>query len=178
MNNRELQEINTYKLKLRPVNESDLELLRKWRNSPKIRKNMLSQSIISTAEQKKWFQKISTQQKNQQAFHFVVEYKDKPIGYANFNYENRQTGLYIGEEKYRGTILAFCLALALLDFVFLQLCETELDAIVLSRNLAAIRFNEKLGYQIVSDKLDIITMHLTKERYLQAKQELEKIIRI
>ncbi len=178
MKNREQQEINAYKLRLRQVTVCDLELLRTWRNSSEIRKNMLSQSIISTAEQKKWFQKISIQQKNQQAFHFVVEYKDKPVGYANFNYENRQTGLYIGEEKYRGTILAFCLALALLDFVFFQLCEKELEAIVLSQNQAAIRFNKKLGYQIVSEIEDIVTMHLTKERYLQGKNELKKIIRI
>ena len=191
------REINAYKLKLRPVMQSDLEQLRQWRNSPEIRKNMLSQTIISTEQQKKWFKTLCLQRENKQeterTFHFVVEYKGRSIGYANFiaadkmiesakdsdtKPENGQTSLYIGETKYRGTILAFCLALALLDFVFLEYGETELDAVVLTHNLAALRFNEKLGYQIQSKEQDIIKMHLTKEHYLQAKQELEKIIRI
>lgn len=183
------KEINAYHLYLRPIKSTDLEQLRNWRNAVDIREKMLSQSIISIEQQKKWFDRLIENDDKKSSIrecHFIVEYKSNPVGYANYKSAqlfshfkgNAQTGLYIGEKKYRGSILAFCLALALLDFVFLELEEQRLDAVVLAHNQAALRFNDKLGYQIVSDKKDLVTMLLTRENYLQARKELKKIIRI
>ncbi|MCW8932297.1 MAG: GNAT family N-acetyltransferase [Gammaproteobacteria bacterium] len=190
MNNiRPFQEINAYRLKLRAITENDLEQLLFWRNSPEIRNNMLSQNIITLEEQKKWFQSIMNEHLDD--FHFIVEYKESLVGYANYKpakniihdsdsqgYEKGQTGLYIGEKKYRGTVLAYCLALALLDFVFLELNEKEIDAVVLEHNQAAIRFNEKLGYKMLSNEEGLTSMNLKRANYFEAKNELLKTIRV
>ena len=170
--------IKAYKIILRNISEDDLEMLRNWRNMPEIRFNMINQDEISIEQQKKWF--ISLSEPNQG--HYVVEYKSQTIGYANYKLNESgiwgETSLYIGEKKYCGTVLAFCLALALLDYVFLQLKVQYMKADVLTHNTAAIRFNEQLGYIHQGESDGLIKMNLTIEDYLSAKKNLRKLIRV
>ncbi len=170
--------ISAYRLTLRPISSSDLELLRQWRNSEPIRLNMVDQRIISPEQQQQWFKSI-----NKGAdYHFIAEYKEKAIGYANFKRGSKaglgETGLYIGDDKYRGTVLAFCLALALLDFIFLELNLSLLEAVILPHNTAALSFNKKLGYQSVGNKYGMVVMELSKMGYLIAKQEIVSSLRL
>ncbi|MCU7834951.1 MAG: GNAT family N-acetyltransferase [gamma proteobacterium symbiont of Taylorina sp.] len=170
--------IKAYKITLREIYEDDLEMLRNWRNMPEIRFNMIDQHEISIEQQKRWFINLTAPNQG----HYVVEYKNQAIGYANYKLnENRiwgETSLYIGEQKYCGTILAFCLALALLDYVFLQLKVQHMKADVLTHNTAAIRFNEQLGYVYIDKSDDLIKMKLSIKDYLNAKNKLTKIIRV
>lgn len=170
--------IQAYKVTLREVCQDDLEMLRNWRNMPEIRFNMINQEVISSEQQQNWFSDLH--ETNQQ--HFVVEYKGQAIGYANFKPDEKgnggQTGLYIGNKKYKGTILAFCLALALLDYVFMELKVNHLEADVFSHNKAALRFNEQLGYSREQERDGLITMKLTIDDYLNAKSALTKLIRV
>lgn len=173
-----MKKIQAYNVTLRGIFKEDLEILRHWRNDPAIRLNMINQDIISAEQQKKWFAGLNETSQ----VHYIVEYKDQPVGYANFkpanNKQSGQTGLYIGEQKYRGTALAFCLALALLDHIFLQLKIHYLTADVLSHNSAALRFNEQLGYVLVQKNNHLLTMQLTLDNYVKAKNELSKLIRV
>ena len=169
--------LNKYRLKLRPVTMHDLELLRQWRNADPVRLNMRDQSFISKVRQRQWFEQI--QQSSD--VHFVAEYKETPIGYANFKKTGTnlaETGLYIGADQYRGTALAFCLALALLDFVFTQPNITMIQAHVLPHNTAAIHFNQKLGYHMVQQQADMIVMQLRHTDYLRAKKDILSVLRL
>jgi len=116
-----MYQISAYNVVLREVCESDIEQLRLWRNLPEIRHNMISSTIISKEQQQQWFDSLA--QKNE--FHFVAHYQNKPIGYAHYKPENNgnngQTSIYVGEEKYRNTIIPFFIVLSLLDFIFIEL---------------------------------------------------------
>ena len=173
-----MKKIEAYNVILRDIHEKDLEMLRNWRNNPQIRLNMINQDEISPEQQKKWFSGLEETSQE----HYIVEYKEQAIGYANFKPDSYgmsgQTGLYIGEKKYRGTVLAFCLALALLDHVFLQLKFQDLKADVLLHNTAALRFNEQLGYIFQQKSNNMVKMKLTIDNYIKAKNELTKLIRV
>jgi len=73
------------------LKEKDIELVREWRNSDKIRKNMLYQEIITPEQQLKWFHSIN----NFNNFYFIVEYKNRKVGLVNIkdiNWEDRSGG--------------------------------------------------------------------------------------
>ena len=103
-----------YQIIMRPVVEDDLDMLRRWRNDPQISQQMISQQEITEEQQLAWFKRIANDAGQR---HFIILYKDAPIGSANIKargightLESAKTiepGLYIAEEKYRNNILAF-----------------------------------------------------------------------
>ncbi|MED1822663.1 MULTISPECIES: UDP-4-amino-4,6-dideoxy-N-acetyl-beta-L-altrosamine N-acetyltransferase [Brevibacillus] len=130
---------------LRKVTESDLATILRWRNSERIRTQMIHQNIISWEEHVKWFKRISVA-KDSQYLVFLID--NLPIGMVNFteiSLENKecQWGFYIGEErspKGSGTtmgILALDHIFHFVDIVYGEVIET---------NIASIRFHEKLGF--------------------------------
>lgn len=146
-------EVAAFNVVLKPVQQADLEQLRLWRNSPEISSQMLDQRDISAEQQHNWFARICADRSQMQ---FVIYYKNQKVGACNLKSptalavaecDSVETGFYLGEAKYRGTILAFFAALALNQYAFEQLTVKTLKAMVKSSNNAALRFNEQLGYQ-------------------------------
>ena len=146
-------EITAFNVLLKPLQLDDLEQIRLWRNSPQVSNQMLDQREISAEQQQSWFERICADQRQMQ---FVIYYKNQQVGACNLKSptaltvtesEAVETGFYLGEAKYRGTILAFFAALALNQYAFEQLGIKQLQAQVKSSNSAALRFNQQLGYQ-------------------------------
>ena len=73
-------ELSGYQVVLHEVTQSDIELIRQWRNDPNVSQYMLSQDIISQKQQLAWFKNIQLDTSQQ---HFVIHYKGIPIGVAN-----------------------------------------------------------------------------------------------
>ena len=67
--------INQYGVTLKRVEEQDIELIRKWRNYPSIRKQMGYQKIITKKRQKEWFRKIN----NKYNYYFCPHQNRKSI---------------------------------------------------------------------------------------------------
>ncbi len=167
---------------LRAIEEQDLEMVRQWRNDPKISQFMLTQHTISIEQQKQWYEHIRDIETQQ---HFVIEYKQQPIGIANIRTlsgdqllgaETIEPGLYIYDDRYRGSFLAFCPALTLNDYCFDTLRCNKIIARVLPNNDAAFRFNAMLGYAEVSRE-ELITMELLKAQYQLSSEKIRKFIR-
>jgi len=172
--------LSGYKVELREVQQQDLELLRLWRNDPKISQFMLSREFISTEQQQAWFNKIQSDPKQQ---HFIIAYKGQEIGSANiqlYSGESLQNaaiiepGLYIYDDKYRGNVLAFAPTLLLNDYCFEQLGVKYLKAVVKSDNLAALNYNQKLGYRILKHG-ELIEISLNYDDYQQASTPLKRL---
>nr|WP_227981295.1 GNAT family protein [Agarivorans sp. B2Z047] len=163
---------------LRDIMPSDLEMLRQWRNDPAIRLNMCNNSEISTKQQLAWYTHISEQTKHK---HFVAEYCNNAIGYVNLKLVNKgvyEAGLYMGEPKYRGSFLSFLMAMAQLDYAFDVLNANVIEAQVLISNQAAIRFNQKLGYQQKGlESGNYVDMKLQASWYTTQRQQLARFIR-
>ena len=72
---------------LRAVEERDLELLLSWRNSERIRANMYTSHLIGEAEHRAWFERLM---REGDAFAFVFEANDVPLGVVNLNHLDRR----------------------------------------------------------------------------------------
>ncbi|MCE2595591.1 GNAT family N-acetyltransferase [Motilimonas cestriensis] len=178
------QAISAYKMVLRDIAADDIETLRQWRNQHDIRSQMLDQQLITVQQQQVWFKGLA-QQKSQQ--HFALEYKGQLVGYANIKSPTKmplqqagqilETGLYLGAAKYRGTFLAFCVALALTDYCFDELKAKQLIATVLPSNQAALNFNQQLGYVIDNQDNEQVSMTLALADYEASKAKLTRFIR-
>lgn len=145
--------IHAYGVTLAPVQQEDLALLREWRNRPDISAQMLDQRPISEAAQLQWFERIKNDTSQQ---HFVIRYKNEPVGTCNLKQPEGQpvigspvleSGFYLADPRFRGSMLAFFPALALNQYCFQTLGCTTLLAHVKPDNLAALRFNQQLGYE-------------------------------
>ncbi len=147
------QTISEFSVELRPLQRQQLEMLRQWRNDPVIAAPMLQQQLISAEMQQQWFAHVQNDKHQAQ---FVIYYKNEAIGACNLKSADGlelsqsatiESGFYLAHPRFRGTLLAFFPALALNQYCFGRLnCKTLLAQVKLS-NSAALRFNEKLGYQ-------------------------------
>lgn len=179
-------ELSGYQVILKEVCEDDIECIRQWRNDPGVSRYMLSQDIISAEQQRTWFNKIQRDDSQQ---HFVIHYKNQAIGVANiracYSGESLKTaraiepGLYIAREKYRNNILAFAPTLVLNDYCFEYLACKQLKAVVKGDNLAALNYNQKLGYQIEKHSespVELIEIRLNKADYQQHTVQLKALL--
>jgi RimJ/RimL family protein N-acetyltransferase len=171
-----------YQVELRAIKEEDLERVRNWRNDPGISGFMLSQSIISPVQQQAWFERI---RKAQDQCHWLIYYKNEPVGAANIKSaqaavplqqaESIEPGLYIADSRYKGNILAFAPSLLIADYCFERLGVNQLKARVKPENQAAIKYNQRLGYDIESTG-ELVTMVLTQQAYTQATQAVKALL--
>lgn len=177
--------IADFNVELKPLKQEDLEQLRLWRNCPDIKKQMLDQTEISTQQQQRWFNRVCIDRRQMQ---FVIYYKNQKVGACNLKSptpsivtkcDSLETGFYLGDAKYRGTILAFFAALALNRYAFEQLGIKFLKSQVKSSNSAALRFNGQLGYQAddVQPSAGMVVMTLTPLAHQDAAAKFASFIR-
>ncbi|MDN4500893.1 GNAT family N-acetyltransferase [Alteromonadaceae bacterium BrNp21-10] len=171
-----------YNVALNPIQQTDLEMIRQWRNSPAVSQFMLSQEDISTEQQQAWFNKLQRDNTQQ---HWLICYKQQPIGCANIKacYQGQQlsnaqaieVGLYIADERYRGNIVAFAPTLLVNDYCFEELATKQLLAVVKNSNQAALNYNEKLGYK-VQQRGELLKLTLTAKDYQQATVTIKQFL--
>ena len=173
------------RLLLRAVEERDLELLLSWRNSERIRANMYTSHLISPAEHRAWFERLS---REPDAFAFLFEADRRPLGVVNLNHldwRNRRChwGFYLGETDAppgSGTRMAY---LALLH-IFEELKLQKVIGEAFPFNSASIAYHRKLGFSqeghfvehVLKDGsyLDILSFALLSHDWPRVKAELEK----
>ncbi|WP_417504409.1 GNAT family N-acetyltransferase [Marinomonas gallaica] len=161
-----------YQIEFRAIEHDDIEQLRQWRNRDDIRLMMVDQSQISQVQQQTWFERLGTQVNRH---HFALWFRDQLIGYANASLDepdSASTGLYIGHEKYRGSMLAICVGVGLSEWCFEQLPISSIDAQVAPYNQAALRFNESLGYRVVEQNENWVFLSKTQHEFEQARERL------
>lgn len=174
--------INHYSVVLEPMTAKHQVLLRAWRNAPEIQENMLSQQDISEEQQQAWYKKV---QQDPCQWHWLVRYKEQYIGATNVRTICRgetvvsahclEPGLYIGEQRYQGNILAFSPTLAMYDYCFATLKVGKFRAVVKSSNSAALNYNQKLGYEVVESG-DLFVLELTEANYKKSTQKLKQFL--
>ena len=174
-------QLSGYNVVLRDISQSDLEQLRDWRNDPDIARQMISQDEITAEQQQAWFMKIQRDPGQQ---HWMIEYKGEPIGSANIkalyardlaDASSIEPGLYIGEARFRGNLIAFAPTLLLNDYCFEVLGAKQLRAVVKRSNQAALKYNEKLGYKLQKDA-ELCELTLTASDYQQATGMLKNLL--
>ena len=109
---------------LRRINHSDLEIVRKWRNQPRVRSQMFRDEIISQLKQVEWFQSID----NANNYYFVILENEIPLGLIFAKNINQKTnegegGIFMGDLSKISSDIPARASLLLLYFCFNKLAS-------------------------------------------------------
>ncbi len=172
-----MSEFNRYGVKIEKLKLKDIEILRSWRNDPKIAKLMLSQNgtHITKEEQLKWFNSIQNQPNS---LYYMAFVDDIAIGYFCFQQINWQDCTAVpGEimvipkqfDEARITLGAYC---AIYDMAFEILGFKQLKAYCKLENKRAIRMAKILNFKSTHTDNQCIYFELYKDDYYQMRDSL------
>ena len=158
--------------------ETDLELIRSWRNAAHVVNQMIYREYITPEMQQAWFQTIN----NKYNYYFVIEFEGKKVGLINAkNFEPEigfgEGGIFIGERDCEHSFAAVYASLTLLNFVFHMMTSIEVSRVrILKDNVRAIQYNKMLGYELLTNQeaTDNQLYVLTKERFKKVGLKLNK----
>lgn len=167
--------IQAFGLKFIRLQEEDIELVRYWRNSEKIRQYMHFREYITKEMQQKWFKSIN----NIYNYYFIIHYKQSKIGLVNVrdvNYNERtgDIGIFIWEDKYIGSKIPAHSLFMIGDFSFYFLRLKKVYGTVLKNNAKVISHNLKLGGVIIRETGNKLLLKFSKERYESKTHKLKK----
>ena len=154
-----------YEISLNRVTEDKIELIRQWRNSPKISQYMKYRGIISEEDQKQWFKSVN----NEKNLYYIIEYKGAEIGLINIKDikdHSGEGGIFIYEDKYLNTDLSYRAHICLFDFFFLNYNGMTIRSEIIKENTRALRFAQFLGCKIIEELVWGYNLILYKDDYL------------
>ena len=159
--------LEEYGIKLLPLKKDDLELVRFWRNSDKIKRYAKNKNYITKETHKKWFENLN-------GYYFIIEINDKKAGLIWLKKvdDHYESGFYIYEDKYLNNIYSYKIVTILHKFAFYDLGLNEIYCEILETNKRAIRFNKSLGFK----KVDGIKYRLTKNDFEKHLQNFSSIL--
>ncbi len=171
--------LTKYGVTLNRLTEDKIELIRNWRNDPKIVQHMEYKEYITADMQIVWFQKVN----NGNNYYFIIEYNEKEIGLINIrdiDYElmEGEGGIYIYDDECLNSTISFQATMCLYDFCFETLKLNRLIAHILKDNKRAIKYNKLLGYELSTGQAAINNQLyiLTYENYFTKRIEISPII--
>jgi len=167
-----------------PIGESDLELVRSWRNQDEIRNNMYTNHIISPQEHRAWYNKIS----KDPAVRYWIFSDDgiRKVGLVylyDLDSKNRRAfwGLYVGDLGMKGGGLGSKVEFAILDHVFLNMDLNKLCCEAFVFNEPALRLYKKFGFEeegylkqhIFRDEryYDVVRLAMLREEWIGKHRE-------
>lgn len=155
-------ELTNYGITLRRLTEDKIELIRSWRNDPKIQQYMEFKDYITLEMQTAWFRRID----NDNNYYFIIVYDGKEIGLINIkdiDYEQKtgEPGMFIYEDAYLDSDVAIRALLCLNDFMWNTLKLKKTIIHVMRNNTRAIKFNKFLGYKLASGQENIVNQLYT-----------------
>jgi [ribosomal protein S5]-alanine N-acetyltransferase len=145
--------IYSKRLKIRPIDEKDTDLLVKWRNQDYIRNASRLNKKITSEEHKKWFK---DSRKHRLDFIFIDIVSDVPIGVVSFDLAESpdsfkgyfEMSKYIGNKDYLGKGLAYEVCDELFNFLKKENSLNGIYAITKKDNYNNIKLNLKLEFEI------------------------------
>jgi len=137
---------------LRQIEESDLPILRDWRNQPEIRSRTREFAPLNLLNQRNWWQSL-TDRRNIMFGITKLEYADKNLigvcGLVHIDWKNRngEFSYYLGEASSRGKGYGREVAYLLFEYGFRELGLHRIWAEVYSNATEILAIDEKLGFK-------------------------------
>lgn len=170
--------LETHRLILRPMSETDASLIVQWRNSQRIASisKLSSQAGLTVEQHLAWFSRTRTERVD-----YVIVQKEglQLIGSLSWSWHEHygsqlcaEMGKYIGEASALGKGYATEATILWLQYAFQDIGIDVVFAITRFDNLPNIKLNMKLGFEVqpwpsqlkrVSD--DWVFMNLTKDQW-------------
>lgn len=134
--------------KLRAIKDSELELMRAWRNAPSVRMNMYTRHEISADEHRNWWLSIQSREEQQ---YFMYELSGTPTGIVAFTSidranQNSSWAFYASPEAPKGTGVR--MEFLALEYAFLQMGLHKLHCEVLAFNMPVIKLHQRFGFKV------------------------------
>jgi len=164
MKEKEIIEAN--RIRLRPLNEKDLDLKVKWINDPDVNKYLHYELPLKLDKTQAWLKKAKD---DESRYDFIIETKDKKaiglIGFIGINYTHKTAEFYIaiGEKSFWNKGYAYEALTHLLKWGFEKIKLEKIWAITRTRNTVSIALMKKTGFQIEGT--------LRKEKIVDEKRE-------
>lgn len=163
-------------IELKLIDESTIELLRIWRNASAVNQFMEYQAQISKEQQLVWYNNLSKENN----FYFIIYSDNIPLGMihlSNISEKQAESGMFIAENKYKGTGVAFNASILLLDFAFEKLDLEIIYAKVKNDNKVAQQYNQLLGFKLMDKTSDYFSnWELQKNDYLVQRDKIKNIL--
>ena len=170
-----------YGVTLRRLTHDKIEMLRQWRNDPKIQQFMVYRDYITPEMQEAWFQRIN----NDRNFYFIIEYEGKEIGCVNIRdidgqKKTGEPGIFIYDDDYLNTDVPMRASFCFGDFIWDTLCLDSLHIHVLKSNQRAMKENLYVGYECLpnQEESEVQELVLTRTRMLEMKPKLDRLRRV
>lgn len=163
-------EISNYGITLRRLTRDKIEMVRNWRNDPKIQRFMEFRDYITPEMQQKWFDRIN----NDNNYYFIIVFRGKEIGLTNtkdidYKKGTGEAGLFIYEDEYLNSDISFRSALCMGELFYYDLKLKISLAHICRDNKRAIQYNKFLGYKITDNQENIYN-----QLYFQTQEAFEK----
>ncbi len=132
---------------LRPIMQTELELILSWRNSPSVRSNMYTRHAIGLAEHLAWWER--TQSRNDQLY-LMYECDGQPLGVVGFNNIDETNGnsswaFYAAPDAPKGT--GSKMEFLALEYAFKTLELHRLHGEILEFNTSVLKLHQKFGFK-------------------------------
>ena len=170
--------IEKYGIKLKRLEQQDIEMVRCWRNSNFVQQYMEYRNHITIKMQKKWFANLGTNN-----YYFIVYFKDYPIGLTyikNVRKDIGYFGIFIADEESLQNLpmISYKMMISMLDLSFETLNLNYVEATILESNPRAARFNISVGFQMIKNKSSSKKQYylLTKDVYKIKSNKIKNII--
>ena len=172
----EMNSISKYGVVLTKLTHDKIEMLRRWRNDPKIQQYMEYRDEITPDMQERWFQKINSSGRD---YYFIISYKDEEVGLINMKDFNddmteAEAGVFIYEDKYLNTDISYRAHIAMLDYFYLERGLEYTISHILKTNVRAQRFASFLGSKLCDGQEEVENQKymMSKDDYLNNKNRL------
>ena len=175
-------------VKLIPLQEADIELVRQWRNLPEVSKYMYTDAQITVEEQKNWYERIKndTSQK-----YWLIEYDNIKLGLVSIynikqNFKHCSWAFYLGNTEVRGAGIGSKVEYTILNYVFETMQFNKLMCEVFSFNEKVIQMHKKFGFKeeglykehiLKGEKyFDVVALAILKSEWNKVKDQLKESI--
>ena len=145
-----------YGIILRRLRESDIELVRTWRNSQQINQFMEYREHITPEMQQEWFKSVD----NFENFFYIIEYQGEDIGLINSSKIEWETvssegGIFLWDEKYYETFVPVWASLCILETSYFILGASTSKIKTIKDNERAKKLNLHLGYELLPGQEEV-----------------------
>ena len=172
-----------YGVTLQRLTHDKIEMLRQWRNDPKISQYMFYREYITPEMQERWFANLD----KKCDYYFIIEYEGKEVGCINIraiDWQKRtgEPGIFIYDEDAIEAGVATRAGFCFDDWIWKEMKLDYLTIEVRRSNKKAMQMNISNGYEEIpllpGDPDDKVRMILTRERALAPNKKRDRLRRI